>query len=427
MTVGDNAIDRLSLLRDRLAVIKEIAGPADIAVMETIDEVQSIGSARDTGYSTAVDAATAGRDAVLGALGDRPAGANDLVLLFPSVSYDLEALHQAAIAAAAPSPVVGATTTGAFTCMAQVEFGCVAIVLRGEDETRFGIAHLERTDDDCAALGRTAAALALARVGEEREHSVLLMLCDVLTPDQRALARGAYEVTTALVPLVGGMAGDDLHFRKTFTFGEGRVSGHGLVAVWLTSNRPLAVSVDHGWHPVGAPMLVTRADGPVIRELDGRPALDVYLEASGVELSRSARSFGELCMGFPVGIPTSAGGHDVRQVHQHTPDGGLVLTTGVPEQTVLRRMASDPASLLAGAEAAATSALAQLDGPARLAVVFSCCTRLPLLGDRIAEEVEAISGALGGAPAAGFYTCGEFARVSGSTGIHNASVALLCL
>jgi hypothetical protein len=30
-------------------------------------------------------------------------------------------------------------------------------------------------------------------------------------------------------------------------------------------------------------------------------------------------------------------------------------------------------------------------------------------------------------PAGGFYTCGEFARVTGSTGIHNSSVALLVL
>jgi hypothetical protein len=88
-------------------------------------------------------------------------------------------------------------------------------------------------------------------------------------------------------------------------------------------------------------------------------------------------------------------------------------------------MCSDDASLLEGAREAARAAAAGLEEPARLAIVFSCCTRVPLLGERVGEEVEEISAALGGAPAAGFYTCGEFGRVTGSTGIHNSSVAII--
>ena len=76
---------------------------------------------------------------------------------------------------------------------------------------------------------------------------------------------------------------------------------------------------------------------------------------------------------------------------------------------------------------AADAAQAQLEGPARLALVFSCCTRAPLLRERVAEEVSLISSTLGGVAAGGFYTCGEFARVTGSTGIHNSSVAILVL
>lgn len=405
-------------------VLKSVAGGAGAGIH---DGGGNASACEDTGHSAAADAAEAGREAVARAAGDRPLGAGDLVLIFPSASYDLEALHRAALEAAGPAAVVGATTVGAFTAATQVPSGCVAVILRGERGIRFGVAHLDRTGDDCGALGREVAALALERVGEQRAHSVLLMFCDVLTPDQRALARGAYEVTSALVPLVGGAAGDDLHFDATYTFGEGRISDHGVVAVWVTSDHPLAVAVGHGWHPVGAPMLVTRAEGSVIYELDGRPALQAYLEASGIDLARSARSFGELCMAQPVGIPTSTGGHDIRQVHERTADGGLVLTTGVPEQTVLRTMTSDPPSLLAGAASAAASVRAQLAGQPRLAVVFSCCTRVPMLADRLSEEVSLISQELGGVPAAGFYTCGEFARVPGSTGIHNASVALLCL
>ena len=66
-------------------------------------------------------------------------------------------------------------------------------------------------------------------------------------------------------------------------------------------------------------------------------------------------------------------------------------------------------------------------GGARLALVFACGSRVPLLGDRLRDEVEVISAALDGVPICGFYTFGEFARTTGSSGVHNSSVAVLVL
>jgi hypothetical protein len=45
----------------------------------------------------------------------------------------------------------------------------------------------------------------------------------------------------------------------------------------------------------------------------------------------------------------------------------------------------------------------------------------------VREEVEAVSSALNGVPVCGFYTYGEFARTTGSSGVHNSSVAVLVL
>jgi hypothetical protein len=378
------------------------------------------------GHSSAEDAQTAGRESVRDALAGRMPAAGDLVIILPSASYALEALHQAALEVAGPASVVGCTTVGAFTDDAQLAFGCVAAYIAG-DGISFGVCHAERDDADIAGSTRRAAETARERAGEELEHAVLMLLCDGLTPDQREMARGAYEVTSALIPLVGGAAGDDLVWQATSTFGEGRILTNGLVTVWINSTRPMAVSVDHGWRPFGKPMLVTRAEGNTIFELDGRPALEAYVSERGAALKEDARSFGEKCMERPVGLPNAHGRYDLRQVHETVPGGGIVLTTGVPEQTVVQVMAGDPEQLLEGARRAADAALEQLDGPARLALVFSCCTRAPLMRERLAEEVTLISSTLGGVAAGGFYTCGEFARVTGSTGIHNSSVAILVL
>ncbi len=108
-------------------------------------------------------------------------------------------------------------------------------------------------------------------------------------------------------------------------------------------------------------------------------------------------------------------------------DGGINFNTGVSEQSILQVMSADDESLIEGARRAAADAVSMIDGRARLALVFSCGSRVPLLGDRLRDEVEAISSALDGAPICGFYTFGEFARTTGSSGVHNSSVAVLSL
>jgi hypothetical protein len=376
------------------------------------------------GHSLSRDPIEAAHEAVSAAVEDPREG--DLVLLFANASYDLERLYEAALGTASGASVVGCTTVGQFTSELQVPVGCVAAFLPG-DEMSFGVSHLARDDNDVDSFARTVAERARADAGPPSAYSALLLLCDALAPDLRATARGAYEVTTSLVPLVGGAAGDDLYFKETSTFGEGRVLSNGLAAVWIESERPLAVALDHGWHPFGSPMLVTRAEGPIIWELDGMPALDVYLSERGAALKHDARSFGEKCQERPIGMPNAEGRYEMRHIHQSVPGGGIVLVAAIPENTVVQVMESDDESLLDGARSAAVAARRRLGRDARAVIIFDCCTRPPLLGQRSMEEIELICSALGGAAGAGFYTCGEFGRVGGSMGIHNSSVGLLAL
>lgn len=379
------------------------------------------------GHSHVAESEAAGREAVSMALAGHTPTADDLVILFTDPDYEVEAVYRAACAEAAPAGVFGCTSTGGFTHSEQVPGGCVAALLAA-DETSFGLCHLECDEDDIAGSSRRAAELARARAGDRYANSVLLLLTDGLTRDQREIARGAYEVTTAVIPFVGGAAADNLTWNNTHTFGDGRVLSRAIVAVWINSERPMGVSVDHGWRPAGKPMLVTRAEGTVVHELDGTPALAAYLAEQGGSLERTDVEFFRKVMSNPVGLPNARGRYDVRQLHAFLPEGGGInFNTGVSEQSILQVMSTDDDALIEGARRAAQDAVRQLTGKARLALVFSCGSRVPLLGDRIRDEVTAISSALDGVPVCGFYTFGEFARTTGSSGVHNSSVAVLAL
>ena len=86
------------------------------------------------------------------------------------------------------------------------------------------------------------------------------------------------EVVGAGTPLVGGCAGDDMKMEKTFQFHDGEVFSEGVVAAAIGSDAPIGIGWRHGWERVGEPMLVTRASGDRVVEIDDNPALDVYLE-----------------------------------------------------------------------------------------------------------------------------------------------------
>jgi hypothetical protein len=374
-----------------------------------------------------IDSTAAGRDAVRATLNGREPGVGDVLVLFVSVDHDLQAVLRAARSEAAPARVVGCTSTGGFNDSGLVPSGCVAALLEA-DERSFGICHLQRDDRDVAGSARLAAQTARDRAGGPYPYSVLLLLADGLTPDQREIARGVYEVTTAKVPFVGGAAADDLRWAGTQTFAEDQILSNGLLAVWINSASPVGIGVAHGWRPTGRPMLVTRAAGTVVHELDGESALTAFLAEQGGDLDPADPDFFLQVLNSPVGCPNGRGRYDVRQLHAYLPDGGGInFNAAISEQTILQVMSGDRDGLIGGARSACEEAIAMLDRPASLALAFSCGSRTPLLGDRCVDEVAAMTSALEGAPLNGFYTYGEFARTTGSSGFHNSSVAVLAL
>lgn len=378
------------------------------------------------GASAGLTADAAGREAVRMALAGHVASDRDLIVVFTSSDYDIDLLYRAAAAEAAPARVVGCTSAGGFTHDTLVPHGCVAALLEA-DGRNFGVCHVEREGGDIASTTRRAAEIARANAGDEYPHSVLLLLTDGLTPDQREVARGAYEATGALMSFVGGAAADDLKWQRTCTFGDGKVFDDGILAVWINSDLPMVVTVGHGWSPAGRPMLVTRVEGTVVRELDGMPALDVYLAENDHGIEAGDQDFFLRVIDRPVGLPNRRG-YDVRQLHAFLPEGGgLNFNTGISEQSILQVMTGDSESLLEGVRLAAREARTQLGRAARLALVFSCGSRVPLLGERVGEEAAAIAAALETTNVCGFFTFGEFARMDGSSGVYNSSVAILAL
>ena len=390
------------------------------------------------GQSDEPDAASAGRTAAKAAL----QGADPrLVIVFCSDRYDLQALVDAVAETAPGVPLVGCSTAGELSAASRDaapdaagnKAGDTGVVVTALGGPGFSVATRHAVAGDVVGGLRQASFEAAACMNdvEPLPHSILMVLTDGLAGDQEEVVRGAYRAVGATVPLVGGCAGDDLKMTATFQFHGTEVLRNSVVAVAIASDAPLGIGVRHGWRRVGDPMLVTGSDGARLFTLDDKPALDTYLERLGAptEAYTDAAAFTRFALTHPLGVSRRSG-EEVRFVAEADFDErSLVCIANVPKGGLAWFMEGDEDSVLEATDAACGEALEALGGQPPLGMVaFDCIARRGVVGDEgIQREVGRLADFAHGAPVAGFYTYGEFARTRGTTGFHNQTLVVLAV
>lgn len=377
------------------------------------------------GSSRLSDPRAAGRQAAQGALGP---GEPALAVVLASSHLDHAGVLAGICEVVPDVPLVGCTTAGEIAVSGPGESGVVVLVLSGDGfSVATGLGEI--VDGDLRSAAATAARCVDAV--DERSNKVLLLLSDGLAGDQQEVVRGAYQQVGAGVPLVGGCAGDDVRMEQTRQFFGQRVLGNSIVAAAIASDGPLGIGVRHGWHPVGEPMSITGSSGVVVRTLDDRPALDVYLERldAPAEVRTDAGAFTEFAATRPLGL-SRRGRQEIRFVATADfEERSIHCFAEVPQGGVGWIMTGDASSILDATNEACQEALEPLSGTDPLGmVVFDCIARKGVLGSEgVVEEVERIRAHCTDAPVAGFYTYGEIARVQGATGFHNQTLVVLAI
>lgn len=243
-----------------------------------------------------------------------------------------------------------------------------------------------------------------------------------------ALVKGMQMHLGETVQISGGLAGDHGRFTRTWVLTPQGVGDDALVAVGLYGD---ALEVAHGcyggWAPFGPSRLITRAQGNVLYELDGESALGIYKRYLG-DYAKDLPASGLL---FPFSMRHN---HDDETGLTRTilgvneAQGSLTLAGDVPQGTYLKLMHSSTDRLIEGAEFAAESA--RLDGNAHsLSILVSCVGRKLVMGDRVDEEVEAVSHLLGRhTTITGFYSNGEISPGRhGDSQLHNQTMTITSL
>ncbi|HEX6871045.1 MAG TPA: FIST N-terminal domain-containing protein [Micromonosporaceae bacterium] len=378
-----------------------------------------------TGGSGYAVAASAAGVAVAG-----PADAGPVRLLLVFASYELPADEVAeAVSAVAPGvPVIGCTGTREIGPRVADQPGVAVVGFGGDFDVTTSYAG--DFNDDPRRAGEAAATGLLPL--PDRPHRLALVLTDTLAGDQQELIRGAYRVLGATVPLVGGVAGDDITVPSqrvaAWQLFDGKVLQDAVVAACLASEAPFGIAVRHGWRVNGEAMMITGSAGNEVYTLDDRPALDMYLRRHQAppEIETEPGEFGRFALTRPLAI-VRRDGVAVRHVLGADPvTRTLSCAAGVPKGAAVWLASGDADSTLAAVDRAAAEAVAALHGASPLALlVFDCVGRRAILGeDGLAQEGQVLRRHAGTAPLAGFYSKGEIARVRGPSGFHNQTIVV---
>ncbi len=255
----------------------------------------------------------------------------------------------------------------------------------------------------------------------------VFVLSDGTTVNGTELVAGLQKVLGRDIGLTGGLAGDGANFHTTRVGLDANPEPGAVVALGFYGDRiSIGSGSVGGWDAVGARRVVTRAEGNTLFDLDGLPALDLYKQYLGAEAAHLPAS----ALLFPLRIhpPRDPDAALVRTVVGIDEERKAMIFAGtIPEGHVAQVMLGHFDKLIAGAGDAARKAAIPA---AKLAILVSCIGRKLLLGQRIADEVEAVAEVLGGTcRTAGFYSYGEIAPMEASqvSDLHNQTMTITTL
>lgn len=296
----------------------------------------------------------------------------------------------------------------------------VAVVRFDKTRLRSAVAAVGRSEDS------RAAGIALGRELNADGLRAIFLLSDGLRVNGSELVQGLNEVLPPGVVVTGGLAGDGAAFRHTWVLKEGEPHPGYVSAIGFYGAE---VRVKHGskggWDTLGPERLVTKSTGNVLYELDGAPALDLYVKYLGDR----AAGLPATALLFPLSLRAAqAGGpslvRTILAVDHHAKT--MTFAGDIPQGGVVRLMRANFDRLVEGASQAAGELFtAEPTGPS-LCIAVSCVGRRLVLGERTEEELEATLQQLApGTRQVGFYSYGELSPfASGRCELHNQTMTL---
>lgn len=292
----------------------------------------------------------------------------------------------------------------------------VGLFVLSDPDGDYGTACEPMAGDTYAAANR-AIERALGRAGRQGEVPDLVWIS--ITPGtEEDAVRAIQDIVGNDIPVIGGSAADDT-VAGGWTVSDGQFfESDGLVVSVLFCSTPIHFAYQNGYEPTQHSGIVTKADGRRVKEIDHRPAAQVYQEWTNKSVCISGGTDDVNVLSeatfWPLGRKIGLLGEVPQYLLAHpcsaNADGSLDLFAIVNENEEITQMVGDKAALAARAGRVAdfalkTGGIAATDAAGALMVYCGGC--MLAVQDKLDHVYGGVDAALQGRPFLGVFTFGE--------------------
>jgi len=376
-----------------------------------------------------------------GQLSDRLGNPPDWIVIAPSVSYDIPQLQQTLNSLGAKRFHGSTSCLGAMTERGVVNTEGRGIAAFGiaDPDGDYGVGEISL---DATASPEAAACQALdAALSDAKRPGEVPDLIWISAPpgcEERVIA-GLESSLGAGVPIVGGSSADNDVSGQWAQLTQAGVHLNAVIVSALFPSTELHFAFHSGYEPTEIKGRVTRADGRILYEIDGRPAAEVYNDwTRGVlqdALTTGEQNVLPLTTLYPLGrVVGSVAGtayHQLSHPDRITPERGLSLFSDVEVGDEVWLMQGTRQSLVERAGRVARAAMqAGNITPDNIAggLVIYCAGCMLTVQDQMDDVVGHLNDALDGHPFLGSFTFGEQGCFIGGENRHgNLMISVLLL
>ena len=229
----------------------------------------------------------------------------------------------------------------------------------------------------------------------------------------------AIDLLSEEVEFFGGVAvGDEKNLAFVFS-NDGELIYDGSVFVFFSgSDLHIQTNRMFGWKPIGYPLMVTKAEGSIIYELDNKPAYDVYNHYLQIKLGEN---FFYDALTFPWEVKVDDDTKYIRHAKSVNKDGSIIMSSTIPEGSEIRITYGDPRRIF---EHTRRTAGFILDFGPQVVNIINCFGRKLFWSDKENVEIREISKKL---QTTGFSALGEIMRYNGTTILNNLSIVTVAM